>query len=430
MELNKFIKARKKIIFFLGIVFVNLLFLEVFSFLCLFFMGKAHWNYEDSLKSFLSPSFIFSGHHLTGELTDIYNDLFSGNVPHPYFAFQYDGSSYSDDKDVHGFYGDVRFPFEKQSTDFIVCIGGGSVSDQFARYVLYNQNNVRSRFEDTLRIKYPKLKNKNIKIVGLGKGGNKQPQQFFIVSYLLKYLDLVINLDGFNEFADEASIEYPIEFPPYRGHYSYLMGVDRENHNLHRYIHNIMFFRGLSDLIRFERSISILRFSHSYFLFQQLSYVFFARKILKNLLAIYTEKSDNITKETYFAHLYEKGTTSLKAEVWKRFSLQQYRLSKLYGVQSVFFLQPIPVILDAKIWSREEIEKKYFTDDPDVRKFVNLMRDEIRTLCKKKLPFYDLSYIFKDVKETVYSDPIHLNLLGLEILFQGILTILRSDNCS
>ena len=49
------------------------------------------------------------------------------------------------------------------------------------------------------------------------------------------------------------------------------------------------------------------------------------------------------------------------------------------------------------------------------------MRTEIQSLRRKKLPFYDLSYIFKNVKETVYIDIIHLNNLGIEILFKEIL---------
>ena len=387
-------------------------------------MGKASWNYENALEKL--PETIFSEHSVSGQFTHIYRDLFSGNVPHPYFAFRYEGSSYDEKQhfgfsiDVHGFYGDVKFPFEKKSTDFIVGILGGSVSEQLAGYVFTHQDK-REKLINVLRKKYPKSISKQIKLVSLGQGGNKQPQQFFIASYLLKYLDVIINIDGANEYDDVAPIEYPLEFPSARAHYSYLRGVDRENHNLHQQTQNIIFLRGMSDMIRLERHIPVLKFSQSYFLFQKLSYAFLGKKILENLHAIQEKKNNDTAKTTYFAHLYKNGKTPLKVEIWKRFSLQQYYLSKAYGVQSLFFLQPIPAIPDAKIWSEEEKEKGYFTNDPERRKFCELMRDEIQSFRGKKLPFYDLSYIFKNVKETVYVDVIHFNDLGLEILFKEIL---------
>lgn len=422
----------KKIIFFSKLFFINFFFLEVFSFFCLFFIGEAQWNYEKKLEK--TSEMIFSGYDEPERLSHIYGDLFSGNVPHPYFAFMYEGSSYGGenkyyghDVDVHGFYGDVKFPFEKQSTDFIVGILGGSVSDQFARYILENHD-ARKRLIAVLKTRYPESKSKNVKLVGLGQGGNKQPQQFFIASYLLKYLDVTINIDGYNEYSDQAPMEYPIEFPSDRRHYSYLNGVDRENYRFHQQVQNIIFLRGMSDLIHFERHIPVLKYSQSYFLFQRFLHTFFAKKISENLHIIREKRDNNRKKTPYFAHLYEKGDIHLKVEVWKRFSLQQYYLFKSYGVQSVFFLQPIPAIPDAKIWSRKEREERHLPSNSGKRRFCELMRSEIRSLREKKLPFYDLTYTFKNVKETVYIDGVHFNNRGLEILFEEILNQLHFNS--
>ena len=420
----------RKIYSSLGFIFINLFFLELFAFLVLLFLGTARWNYADSLKS---SEIIFSRNSESGQLTHIYHQLFSGGVPHPYFAFRYKGSSYGEKTyydfvlDVHGFYGDVKFPFEKKSTDFVVGIVGGSVSDQLARYI-FNRREDREKLISVLKARYPESKHKEIKLVALGQGGNKQPQQFFIVSYLLKYLDVTINVDGYNEYSNKAPVEYPIEFPSDRGHYSYLNGVDRENHYLHKKIQTILFLREISDMIRLDKHISVLKFSQSYFLFQQFFHTLFAQKILKNLHAIKLEKDNSSKKTTYFAHLYKNRKIPLRVEVWKRFSLQQYYLSKVYGVESLFFLQPIPVIPDAKIWSEEEKEKGYFTNDPKKRKIYKLMRNEIQLLRRKRLPFYDLSYIFKNVGETVYVDKVHLNDKGLEILFKEILKRIKVQN--
>lgn len=420
----------RKISSFLGFILINLFFLELFSFFILLFLGKAHWNYGDKLEKI--PEIIFSEPSKSKQLPYIYYDLFSGGVPHPYFAFRYGGSSYGDKKyngfdvDVHGFYGDVKFPFEKKSTDFVFGILGGSVADQFARYILGRQD-TRERLINVLRKRYPESKNKKIKLVGLGQAGSKQPQQFFIASYLLKYLDVTINVDGYNEYAP-APIEYPIEFPAGEGYYSYLNGVDRENHGLHQKVQNILFLREISSMIRLDRYISFLKFSQSYFLFQTFFYTLFAQKILENIHAIQSRRDDNRKKMTYFTHLYRHKGMSLRVEVWKRFSLQQYHLSKAYGVQSLFFLQPIPDRSNVKIWSEEEKEKGFVTANSKKRRFCRLIRDEVQSLRRKKLPFYDLSYIFKDVKETVYVDKIHFNDRGHEILFKEILKIIKTQN--
>ena len=419
----------KKIYSFLFFLIINLIFLEFFSLFILLFLGKAHWNYESALQDI--PKNIFWGKPQPGRLTHIHERLFSGSVPHPYFAFRYNGSSYNKTSygvpvDVHGFMGDVKFPFKKKSTEFIFGILGGSVSRHLAGYI-FKHEEARERLINVLRERYPEATDKNIKLVSLGQHGNKQPQQFFIAGYLLKYLDLTINVDGYNEYNEPVPIEYPIEFPS-EWHFYYLNGVDRENHNLHQKAQNIWFLRQVLDMARLDRYVPFLKFSQSYFLFQQFFHAFAAKKILKNLREIRTIRDRNRNKPTYFSPLYENKKTSLKVEVWKRFSLQQFHLSKAYGVESLFFLQPIPAIPDAKIWSKEEKEKEYYKEDPKKRKFCKLIRKEIQSLQEKKLPFYDLSYIFKNVKETLYVDEIHLNDQGLAILFEEILKVIKTKN--
>ena len=118
----------------------------------------------------------------------------------------------------------------------------------------------------------------------------------------------------------------------------------------------------------------------------------------------------------------------MKVDVWKRFSLQQFHLSKIYGVESLFFLQPMPVLPDAKIWSKEEIEKGYYKEEPEKRRFCKLIRAEFQSLQEKNLPFYDLSYIFKNVKETLYIDDIHLNDYGHALMLEEILEVIKEQN--
>ena len=276
----------KKVSSFLIFLVVNLIFLELFSFFILLCLGKAHWNYElgnthwhyeKTLKNI--PKNMFEMGSEPEYLNSIYSHLLSGSVAHPYFAFRYKGSSYGKKRgygmnvDVHGFFGDVQFPFEKKPTDFIFGILGGSVSKYFAEYIFRNKE-AKEKLINVLRERYSSTAGKNIKLVSLGQGGNKQPQQFFIASYLLKYLDVTINIEGYNEYNEPVPSEYPIEFPS-SWHFSYLKGVDRENHNLYQKVRNILFFRQVLDMSRFDRVAPFLRFSSSYFPFSKISSCFF-----------------------------------------------------------------------------------------------------------------------------------------------------------
>ena len=93
--------------------------------------------------------------------------------------------------------------------DFVIGILGGSVAGGFAEYAIRNP----SHFE-SLRQAMPTFARRNLRIVNLANGGFKQPQQFFVAAYFIDKLDLVINIDGFNDAAPGHLLPvYPLDFP-------------------------------------------------------------------------------------------------------------------------------------------------------------------------------------------------------------------------
>ena len=127
---------------------------------------------------------------------------------HPYFGFtgQYfsDGGQYFSDSDELytnslGFRQreSLEIPVTRGTTDFVVVVLGGSVAEHVAV----------GPYGFTLRDKLrtlPSLAGKNIILINMAQGSGKQPQQLFELAYLLaigQKIDLVINIDGFNEFA-------------------------------------------------------------------------------------------------------------------------------------------------------------------------------------------------------------------------------------
>jgi hypothetical protein len=116
---------------------------------------------------------------------------------HPYFGFICP-PAYAD------------LPFKKTSKDqFIIGIFGGSVARRFYMYEV-----VHHVLAKTLQ-PLPQFQGKEIVILKFANPAHKQPQQLLTLNYYLSIgqeLDMVINIDGFNELAvsylnDKAGIE-------------------------------------------------------------------------------------------------------------------------------------------------------------------------------------------------------------------------------
>lgn len=126
---------------------------------------------------------------------------------HPYFGFvnrtgSSDRASYS--TVIHtlnnfGFASHYPYPFKRQnSNQFIVGVFGNSVALHYSSLEIE-----RNILANELR-KVPGLANREIIILPFAAGAYKQPQQLIVLNYFLSVgqdLDLVINIDGFNEVA-------------------------------------------------------------------------------------------------------------------------------------------------------------------------------------------------------------------------------------
>jgi len=123
---------------------------------------------------------------------------------HPFFGYVLKQGAFPNEKlklkvNKEGFYSRYEYPFIKTNKkQFIIGIFGGSVANNFAVDEYINQ-----KFSKKLQ-SYPELADREIVVLNFGNGGYKQPQQLLILNYFLalgQELDLVINIDGFNEVA-------------------------------------------------------------------------------------------------------------------------------------------------------------------------------------------------------------------------------------
>jgi hypothetical protein len=126
---------------------------------------------------------------------------------HPYFGFNY---LVQDNAELHynnhGFLqaapyvknspGCCEFPSRRAPDELIVGIFGGSVAQQFALRA-QGSGKLAARLQQD-----PALAGKRIRILNFASGGYKQPQQLLVLTYYLSIgqpLDVVLNIDGFNE---------------------------------------------------------------------------------------------------------------------------------------------------------------------------------------------------------------------------------------
>ena len=99
----------------------------------------------------------------------------------------------------YGFISPYDYPFKKfKKNQFVIGIFGGSVASDFSIFQV--QNKILPEYLKQV----PGLQDKEFVILSFATGGYKQPQQLLILNYFLalgQELDLVINIDGFNEVA-------------------------------------------------------------------------------------------------------------------------------------------------------------------------------------------------------------------------------------
>ena len=122
-----------------------------------------------------------------------------GYVQKPTLDFRFPYSTVVHHPNNWGFDSEHDYPFKRQNEkQFIIGIFGGSVAQSVAMFELEHRNLTR------ILQQLPYLKDKEIIILSFTVGAYKQPQQLLILNYFLSLgqeLDLVINIDGFNDIA-------------------------------------------------------------------------------------------------------------------------------------------------------------------------------------------------------------------------------------
>jgi hypothetical protein len=382
------------------------------------------------LTSFVALSFLSGGmsgswrelQKVAGTATDVDDPLAAEDSVHPYFGFVRRPKEKLEPGtqaiNEFGFI-DPNSPIQHRAKGkVIVGILGGSLAEEFCQFGL-------PEFEAQLK-KFPRFSDKQIIFVRLAIPGYKEPQQLFVVSYLLTLgaeFDLIVNIDGFNEVALPVVENAPAGvFPSFPRDWGVRV-LERRDTALLRRMGEVVYLQE-TDRAWAERFVAVpWCYSPSARLVWSVRHEWLARSILagyRDTIEL-REKHRSFTAQgpsQSFAGLPDLVRHCVS--VWKRSSLELAKVCDGMGIEYHDFLQPNQYLPGSKPMSEMErtfnIEAAY-PARPAIELGYPMLIEAGRELSTEGVRFHDLTQIFSHETRATYRDNCcHLTPTGNELL--------------
>lgn len=306
-------------------------------------------------------------------------------------------------------------PIFDQSDALIVGITGGSVAGQFLQLG-------RAALAEELA-GHPRLAGRKVRFVGLAFGGFKQPQQLMALSYVLVMggsLDLLINIDGFNEVALHDTANALQGVAPIYPRDWYFRAVQDEL---------------LTGELTTLRKLRLRRRSRA----RAAQTSLFGRTwtgravwlVLDRFTARASREKEQDLRSTAqprdvqrLGPHFEQDVLAGQVRIWREASLQLHRLCTANGIEYFHALQPNQYVEGSKVLTEEERTQAYHPDHeyaPGAVRGYPLLIAGGRQLEELGVRFLDLTPLFKDVDQTIYVDDCcHMNELGNRLMGRAI----------
>lgn len=302
----------------------------------------------------------------------------------------------------------------------LVGLTGGSVAGQLGTW--------HAELLDRALRSDPAFENLEIEFVWLGMPGYHQPQQLFQLSYILAQggeLDLLVNLDGFNEVAVPAVLNAPQGAHPLFPMNWSMVALDVPDTRVRRAI-------GAVAYLEEERTRRRAGFHDSFLSYSPIAKLMWSvddRK-LERRIADYAWELGSITGEDvpWFVrgpeHVGPDALVAWCVGVWERCSRQMQALCVAHGIRYVHVLQPNQYDPGSKPLSSEEKDKAFDGEGPyrgAIEAGYPLLREAGARLRDTGIAFVDLSGVFAGVEETLYVDSCcHFNEEGNRLVAAAI----------
>lgn len=345
----------------------------------------------------------------------------STEVIHPYLGFVLDPER-TENTSFLGFPEADDNPFVRKPGVLNIAIFGGSFAEGVARFG-----------EPVLR---EALAEQGIqsRVLTVAMGGYKQPQQLIALAYLLSHgaeLDVVVNLDGFNEVALPGAENLTRDVNPFFPRNWYQRTLEVEDRQTLRRIGKIVW---LQDRRRGWAST-----------FENLP----GWSALGNVLWRAGDRAwlAQINREQERIRAPEQsGSTSFRsvgpslgprqgaafyqrlADHWASCSIQMKALCDTQKITYVHLLQPNQYLEGSKVLTPQEQRLAFRADHPyriGVVEGYPLLLDAGKRLRRRGVDFYDLTQVFSNASRTLYRDDCcHPNQEGYRIVGRKLASIL------
>jgi hypothetical protein len=319
---------------------------------------------------------------------------------------------------------DNQHPVTHKSPDqLVVAITGGSVAWRFS----WEAESTLAQ----LLSQHPKLAGRTLRIVRLALPGYKQPQQLFALNYILALggeFDAVVNIDGFNDsvlsILENAQQGTAIDFPRSWHARSILITDPRYSSEAAQLLN----LRGN----RQARAQSILQSPLRHSSLRQLLWLvqddLDHHKLLELAQTITRSRTDSFVHHGPPPPSDPDIANQNAIDLWARCSIQMFDLCHARRIAYIHCLQPSQYLPNSKPFSQFEQDLCLTPDQPHAvlaQTLFPLLQKRGQQLGSHGVPFADLTDIFKNHPETLYSDPwCHVNADGNKLLAQAIAPLL------
>ena len=351
---------------------------------------------------------------------------------HPFFGYVLKQGAFTNEKlklkvNKHGFFSLYEYPFIKTNKkQFIIGVFGGSVANNFA--VDEYKNQILSKKLQS----YPEFADREIVVLNFGNGGYKQPQQLLILNYFLalgQELDLVLNIDGFNEVAlsnlnNKAQIELgmpsvqhiqPLTNLASNVSPEVMSAIVQINDNKKQ------LKAGIDKLqtcqLALCHAVTSLRVKQLVNNYQQAIVKYDAE--VKNSNAdtansgiVYVPKADSV--------LPDRAAFDKMASMWYESSIGMNQILSSRKIKYFHFIQPNQYYPTKRAFTTKEKEIAINKESPyieGVKKGYPVLLSKVDDLQKARVNVFSAVNILDNTKETVYKDACcHYNSVGEEVL--------------
>jgi len=431
----------KNFLFACILILVSYLIIELFAYSA-YAIKFGDYNLEKIQQSKLTAanskktSGVYSADNFDGK------DVRAKSILHPYIGYTVDGKRRKPDcesKVAKDCYSRIKTmadapPHKRAPEKLIIAILGGSFADGVARIG-------KAKIKTALN-KSAQYKNHEIIIYGLAGGGYKQPQQLTQTAYYYALgveFDVVINLDGFNEMATPLS-NYRDRgvHPAFPAFWNARVASSMNQDFLNLYSNKVAV---QNSHVRFA-NLSLTK-GLSYSPLVNFSWRFLNQNFQQKLASIEAEiASSNKPKARDFA--YEALGPDYNFTNWDAFgdylgnlwvdsSLAMRAMVEGQGGLYLHFLQPNQYIDGNKIlssWERANAVLESGSYGNVYQLYHPVLLEKSKVLEQRGVNYFDLTFIFKDISDTLYIDNCcHINNKGIDLIAEKLVeTILSQKN--